>query len=381
MIDLLADLHINVYFALGTAYFLLLSLSNVLWLRMSSRRPRKTTGPLVSVLIPARDEEDNIGRCLDSLVNQTYENYEIIVLDDQSTDRTWNIISEFAHNYPELVKVHKGKKLPESGWTGKAHAMQQLSRLAAGEYFLFTDADTAHQPESVAWAVTNIEAHHVDLVSGYLNHELETFGEKLIVPAMYIMTAFLMPLWLIPSTKTPAFSFAIGQLIMFKRSAFEAIGGYSAVSERISDDIFIVRELKKAGYRAIFLDISDYVSCRMYTGYTESMNGISKNIFDFFKHRPLFFAIALTLLAIFTLLPLYLLIIRLLAIDARTPATELSVLLFALAWSLTLYDRGSRWWVPLLYPVLFLHLLYMTWRCFGKVAVGHGIVWKGRGIR
>jgi len=381
LIELLADLHVNVYFALGTAYFLILSVSNVIWLRLSSRKPKKTDGGLVSVLIPARDEEENIGRCLDSLIGQTYSNYEIIVLDDQSMDRTWEIVTTYERKYPQIVRVHRGKELPESGWTGKAHAMQQLSELAAGEYFLFTDADTIHQHDSVAWAVTNIESHRVDFVSGYLHHELHTFGEKLIVPAMYLMTAFLIPLWLIPSTKRPGLSFAIGQLIMFRRTAFEAIGGYSRVSERISDDIFIVRELKKAGYRAIFLDISNYVRCRMYSGYGESIQGISKNIFDFFKYRPVFFAFALTMLVIFTLLPLYLFLIRLLAIDVQAPATELSVLLFFLSWSVTLYDRGVRWWIPLLYPVLFIHLFYIVWKCFGKVAIGHGIVWKNRSIR
>lgn len=161
--------------------------------------------------------------------------------------------------------------------------MQQLSEYANGDYLLFTDADTVHSKESIAWAVTNIESHGVGCLSGYVSQELNTFGEVLIVRATYIMTTMILPLWLIAATKAPGLSFAIGQFIMFRRQAYEAIGGYSTVSGHISDDIFVVRELKNAGFCLIFLDIHRYVRCRMYIGYRASFNGICKNIYDFFK--------------------------------------------------------------------------------------------------
>ncbi len=232
--------------------------------------------------------------------------------------------------------------LPASGWTGKAHAMQQLSEEAAREYFLYTDADTIHNEDSVAWAATNMERHDVDFLSGYVHHELNTFGERLIVPAMYIMTALILPLWLIPISKAPGISFAIGQFIMFRRNAFEAIGGYSAISARISDDIFITRELKKAGFSTMFLDIRKYARCRMYEGYRASINGITKNIYDFLRYRPVFFAAALTVLILFTLLPLYLLGIHLLSGGALPRSIKDGAMLFTLAWALTLYNRGTK---------------------------------------
>ena len=381
MIVFLTGIHIELLFLLGGLYFLLLSISNILWLRCSSLPPKIFEGPLVSVLIPARDEEKNIGRCLVSLINQSYANYQIIVLDDQSSDHTWDIIAAFEREYPETIKAVKGKPLPGDGWTGKAYAMQQLSAHAKGDYFLYTDADTVHNKHSLSWAVTNMERHGVDFISGYVFQQLKTLGEQLIIPATYIMTALILPLWLIPATKTPALSFAIGQMIMFRRQAFEQIGGYSSICEHISDDVFMARELKKAGFRTIFLDIRKYVSCRMYEGYAASVKGISKNIYDFFKNKPVFFVIALTVLVFFALLPLYLLVLRLLTGSAPVQHTELSVLLFALAWTLTLYDRGLKWWVPLLYPLLFVNLLYMAWQSFGKAAMGRGVVWKGRTIR
>jgi chlorobactene glucosyltransferase len=372
---------IRLLFLLGSAYFLLLSISNIVWLRLSSHAPRITRGRMVSVLIPARDEEKNIGPCLESLLDQTYANYEIVVLDDQSSDRTWEIVSEYARRNPDRLRVVKGEPLRGGGWCGKPHAMQQLSREARGEYLLFTDADTVHGRQSIAWAVTNMEWHKADCVSGYVTQEMNTLGEQCIVPATYIMSAIVLPLWLITALPSPVLSFAIGQVIIFRRHAFEAIGGYSRVAGKITDDLAIARELKKAGFREVFLDIRRHVRCRMYDGYRASFNGISKNIYDMMRTRTLFFAAALTLLVTFIVLPLALLPIQIITGNPAVQRTFLCVMIFLAAWALVLWDRGMRWWTPFLYPILFLHLLYMAWWSFTQSSSGHGIVWKGRTLR
>ena len=375
------DHALRLLFLLGAAYFLLLSLSNILWLRMSSHRPRITRGRMVSVLIPARDEEKNIANCLESLLGQTYANYEVVVLDDQSTDRTWEIVSAYAARSQGRVRALKGEPLPASGWSGKPHALQQLAAHARGDYLLFTDADTVHGRESIAWAVTNMEWHRADCVSGFVFQEMSSLGEQFIVPATYIMSAMVLPLWLIAALPAPGLSFAIGQVIMFRRHAFEAIGGYSRVAATISDDMAIARELKKAGFREVFLDIQRHVRCRMYEGYRASFNGVSKNIYDLVRNQSVFFAAAVTLLVTFVVLPLALLPIQILTGNPAMQGTFLCVLIFLVAWALVLYDRGMRWWTPFLYPVLFVHLLYMAWWSFGQAASGHGIVWKRRTLR
>jgi chlorobactene glucosyltransferase len=372
------DHALRLMFFLGAAYFLLLSISNIVWLRMSSHRPRITRGRMVSILVPARDEEKNIARCLDSLLQQTYTNYEIVVLDDQSTDRTWEILSTCQRENPGKVRIVKGEPLSESGWCGKPHAMHQLSRHARGEYLLFTDADTIHGPESVAWAVTNIEWHKADCLSGFVLQQMDTLGEQCIVPATYIMSAMVLPLWLIAAIPAPGLSFAIGQMIMFRRRVYDAIGGYASVAGEISDDLAIARELKRAGFREVFLDIRRHVRCRMYDGYRASFNGLSKNIYDLARHRSIFFAAAITLLVTFVVLPLALLPIQVLTGNPAMQLTFLCVLTFLVAWALVLYDRGMRWWTPFLYPVLFVHLLYMAWWSFAHAASGQGVVWKGR---
>ena len=372
---------VRLVFVLGAAYFLFLSISNVVWLRMSSRAPRLRRGRKVSVLVPARNEERNLPACLDSLLDQTYLNYEVVVLDDQSSDRTWEIVRSYARKHPGRVRGVRGEPLAENGWLGKPHAMQQLARQASGEYLMFTDADTVHGRESIAWAVTNLEAHHADVVSGYVQQELVTLGEQCIVPATYIMSAMLLPLWLIASVPIPGLSFAIGQLLVIRRGAFEAIGGYSRVKDEISDDLAIARELKRAGFREVFLDIRRHIRCRMYDGYRASFMGLSKNIYDIARRRTLLFAAAITLLVGIVVLPLALLPIQILTGAAGSGRTLLAVAGFLLAWAVVLYDRGLRWWAPLLYPVLFVHLLYMAWWCFAQIVSGHGVSWKGRTAR
>ncbi len=211
--------------ALAAIYFCILALSNILWLRASCRKPRVDSSARVSVLIPARNEERNIGPCLDSLLRQSYRNCEILVLDDQSTDRTWQIISRYEREHPQSIRAIRGRPSPVDGWIGKPHALHQLAQQANGEYLFFTDADTIHQPQSVAWAVTNLERHHVDLVSGYAAQTLGTVGEALLVPIMYLMTTIVMPIWLIAATRAPFFTFAIGQLVAIRRKAYDAPAG------------------------------------------------------------------------------------------------------------------------------------------------------------
>ena len=369
---------IRLVLLLGAGYFLLLSISNVVWLRVSSHEPRLRRGRKVSVLVPARNEERSIRPCIDSLLDQTYANYEIVVLDDQSSDRTGEIIAGYQERFPGRFRALQGEPLTEEGWLGKPHAMQQLARSAAGEYLMFTDADTIHGRESIAWAVTNLESHRADCLSGYVFQEMDTLGEQFIVPAMYIMSAMLLPLWLITALPAPGLSFAVGQLLLVRRSAFEAIGGYARVCGQISDDLAIARELKRAGFREVFLDIRRHVRCRMYDGYRASFDGLSKNIYDIARHRSVLFAAAITLLVAFVVLPLAMLPVQILTGAAGAGRTLLCVAGFLLAWAVALYDRGLRWWAPLLYPVVFIHLLYMAWWSFALILSGQGVRWKGR---
>ena len=368
-------------FAAGSAYFFVLALSNIIWLKASCRRPSRKGGPLVSVLIPARNEEGNIARCLDSLLSQSYENYEVLALDDCSTDCTWAIIDGYARHHPAQVRAIHGRPLPATGWNGKPHALHQLAGQARGEYLLFTDADTVHGPDSIAWAVTNLERHRVDFLSAYVRQDLRRFGEALLVPNMYLMTAVIMPIWLIPVTRGPMFSFAIGQLVLMRKAAYEAAGGYAAVSGEINDDISIARAARRAGFRTIFLDARRHVRCRMYEGFRASFKGLTKNISEFLNRKVASLVAASLAVVLLFLLPYALAVPYLVKGWALAELVVGSALLFQFTWCAVLYDRRLRWWVPFLYPATFGFMVVMMWRGFGRLRRGVGLLWKGRVVR
>jgi|WetSurMetagenome_2_1015567.scaffolds.fasta_scaffold01355_12 chlorobactene glucosyltransferase len=363
----------------GCAIFFVLSISNTLYLFFSSKRPSLTNGPRISVLVPARDEESNIGRCLDSLLTQTYQNYEVVVYDDMSSDGTWDIVREYAQRNP-AVKAVRGTELP-AGWFGKPHAMQRLAQHATGEYFLFTDADTVHGPHSVSWAVTNAMAHRADVLSAYTRQLTRSFGESAVLSNIYLNTVMFIPLWLIPVIPLPFISHIFGQYIIFKASVFRGMGGYECVRNRISEDVYIGRELKRRGHRIVFLDVQKHVTCRMYTTFGGAVEGIAKNIYDFFeKHVASVFALS-AFIAAGIELPVALLAKEILTGGSNLALAAAPVALFLAAWGTFLIGRKMRWYVPLLYPLFFLLLIYIGWKSVIDDTFGKGYLWKGRFVK
>ncbi|MDR0497126.1 MAG: glycosyltransferase, partial [Treponema sp.] len=288
MLTYLAELLSPFYYpvlVVAAAYFFILSLANHYEMWRCALPPEITDGQMVSVLVPARNEEAHIERCLNSLRNQLYKNYEILVLNDNSGDKTLEIINGIAAT-DNRVRVFDGKPLPED-WYGKPFAMHQLTQQARGEILIFTDADTVHSPASIAWAVTNMQGLKADLISGYVGQIFKSFGEVITVPLMFCLTGFIIPLFLNRFVNVHWFSAAIGQFIAVKREVFDAIGGCESFKKKTSEDIYMCRRIRSKGYSTRFLNITEYVSCRMYDGYRCAIEGIGKNIFDFLGKNTL----------------------------------------------------------------------------------------------
>lgn len=375
----LIELYLDLIVA-SSLYFALLAVSNVVYIQSITKKPAITSGPKVSVLIPARNEEDNIDACIESLINQTYENYEIIILDDNSDDSTWERIQQWQKRHPELISVIQGKPLP-ADWYGKPYAMQQLAAQATGDYFLFTDADTVHRETSISWAVTNMEKHNADMISGYAHHSTHSLGESLIVPSLYLNTTVLLPLWLISTTKHPLFAFAIGQFAVFRASTFKEMDGYTSVKQRITEDIYIAREMKKRGYKVLFLDEKRQCSCRMYRGLRQAVIGFEKNVYDFFEHKLYPLAILIPFALGFFLLPIALLIQQCITGGEFVVHAALSVGIFFTAWTVVIIDRGGTWYMPLLYPCMFIAMMVVSIKSIIDSIRGQGYEWKGRIVR
>lgn len=359
-----------------SALFLLLALCNIIEMRANTKKPVLTDGPMVSVLIPARDEEANIERCILSLENQSYQNYEILVIDDNSTDNTYAILEKLSKQYSNL-RIFRGQPL-KKGWFGKPYALQQLSEKARGEILLLTDADTVHAPTSVSWAASNITKLNADFVSGYVGQELVTFGEKITVPLMFMLTGFILPLVLNRLKKTSIFSSAIGQYIAVKKSVFDTCGGYEAIKGKTTEDIYLARHIKKQGYKTRFLDISDQVSCRMYQGYMQGVDGIGKNIFDFFGKNTFLLAVVFFGVFFFLLFPFPILLSLIYENHPCLSQMIFANILYTLTWFVILVDRKINWLFAFLWPLLFGNLLFMAARSWAKTVSGQGFEWKGR---
>jgi len=244
--------------------------------------PPSQTGPRVSVLVPARNEEANIGECVRSLLGQGLgDDLEIIVADDNSRDRTAEIVSELAAERPRMTLISVPP--PPEGWLGKTHALDFAMQYAHGEWLLFTDADTRHEPRTLAAVITRAEKEKLDLVSFSPRQETHTWWEKAVIPLVFQELGKLYPFSRVNDPDDPLAA-ANGQYILMRRSAYEAVGGHRAVRNEIVEDVELARLVKKAGLRIWFGPGEGVVSARMYRRYSEMWDGWRKNLYPLY-HR------------------------------------------------------------------------------------------------
>ena len=344
--------------------------------------------PFVSILVPARNEEDCIEACIRSLVGQEYAQLEVLVLDDQSSDDTVLIVQRLIDELPEKQKARlrliRGGELPR-GWIGKNFACQQLAQQARGEYLLFTDADTIHTPEMLQTVINYMQQTRVQLLTGQPEQVLGSTGERLIVPLLNFTILTLLPVTLIGRRPEPSLATGNGQLLCFQHTAYEGIGGHTAVKGRILEDVLLARKIKAAGYRMAFVDALELVQCRMYHSWREVWVGFSKNLFAFYNYSLPFAIFALLLnLLLFVLPALLLLSAPFIAIPQYILFYTLVAYILAVTMRVLLtlrFIRVQRWLMliySLLHPIsIMLECLILMnairWR-YRKT----GTMWKGR---
>jgi chlorobactene glucosyltransferase len=240
------------------------------------RRVSRLATPRVSVLIPMRNEAAVIGATVASLLAQAYPNFEIWLLDDQSTDDSAKVALAAAGGDPRLT-VLTGKPLP-AGWLGKNWACQQLAERAGGDYLLFTDADVRWEPGALSALMAEAASTRADLLTAWPRQVTLTWGERLVVPLMGFSILAYLPALAVHSSPWPVFAAAIGQCLLFKRSAYEQIGGHAAIKQQITDDMACAYAIKRQKLRFRMADGADFLACRMYRSWAEVRNGYAKNI-------------------------------------------------------------------------------------------------------
>lgn len=342
-------------------------------------------GPLVSVVIPARNEVARIAGCLAGLASQRYRQFEVIVVDDASEDGTAAVARSYAHRLPALTVIG-GEPLP-AGWAGKCWACWQGAQAARGELLLFLDADVLPQPELLAALVGRMAEEELDLLTLVPLIRLESLAEKAVLPAFASLLAAVHPLERVNDPRSPA-AFAIGQCLMLRRAAYDALGGHRAVRGSVLEDVDLARLVKSRGRRLEALVAPDLIAVRMYSGWPSLAEGLKKNAVAGFRSGGWRAAWAGLRQLALVVAPLDLLAAAVWLARAR-PASAAGRTLALAAGGLALLGAVCWGWMVrrrhrispawgLLFPLGTALYYGLATDALLRLATGRGVTWKGR---
>jgi len=343
--------------------------------KRSEARPPDAGSHRLSVLIPARNEEQNLPTTLAAVLANTGADFEVLVLDDHSTDRTAEIVQAFASRDPRL-RLHTAPALP-TGWCGKPHACHMLAGLAKNPLLVFLDADVRLAPDALRRMAAFMATTPAALASGVPRQELGTFSERLLIPLIHSVLLGYLPMFWARRSTWPAFAAGCGQLFIARADAYRQSGGHAAIRATLHDGIKLPRAFRLAGFRTELFDPTDVAVCRMYHTNAEVWSGLGRNATE-------------GIAAPATILPMTVLLCGgqvlpwlLLATAPWLTATAFTVALAAAGLSLLpRWLSVIRFRQPLssalLHPLGVLALLGIQWAALIRHCRGQPSVWKGR---
>ena len=356
---------------------LIINLKSIKTPSVRSKVPKEP--PLISVLVPARNEEANIGACLESLQKQDYPNFEVIVLDDNSEDRTAEIVRDKARQ-DDRIRLVSGQPLPD-GWAGKPFACQQLAKEAKGTWFLFADADTLHEPHMLRSVLALAMQLKTSLLSGFPRQITRSLPQKIAVPLIYFIIIGWVPLWWIHRAKSKMASIAIGQFLFFSRDEYWRIGGHEVVKSRILEDIWMGIEVSRHRGRHVAVDLSSVVSCDMYPSVAVMWHGLVRCIYSVVAITPLLLLVLIFIAVFLYVAPFYWLwngfFMSPTPLLWRVMVISQVVLILLIRWLIDARFKApaiSVWLHPLGIGYLFISVIYASWRWW----IGAGVSWKER---
>lgn len=332
----------------------------------------------VSILVPARNEAHRVlEKSISSMLVQTYKNYELIVLNDRSTDNTQEILEKL-ETQNEQLKIIKGKE-PENDWLGKPHALKQAFENSKGEWILTADADICFAPETLETVIKYAEENNFDALTLIPKQIFGSFWEKLFMPVFGWFCLLEMPLHRVNASDRKE-SMGVGNFFMFRRKVLKNIGGFESVKSEVAEDLKLAEILKKQKYK-LRIDYAEFIETRMYAGFREIWEGFTKNLFSgmkfsiaktifgslsilFFGVLPVFFAVFFLFFQNFNLfVPLF-------------AAYIFQILIFIF---INLKWRGNVFYA-FLTPVGLALFLAILINSTVKILSGKGVIWKGRAI-
>ena len=370
----------QVIIAIGLVIFTFNIILNLRSLKRPSRDSKiPEPAPFVSVLIPARNEESNIATCIGSLQQQDYPNFEVLVLDDNSSDRTADIVEQIAAG-DSRIQLFRGEPLPE-GWAGKPFACHQLAEKARGSWLMFVDADTRHASHMIRSVLALALKSGVSLLSGFPRQLTTSLSQKVAMPVLYFVVMSGLPLWLFQRSKKPKPSLAIGQFLLFPREEYWRIGGHKAVKSRILEDVWLGVEVIRHGGRHVAVDLSTVVCCHMYRSVGAMWEGFIKWVYSIAAFSPAALVGLMAAGYVFYLAPFYWLWNSLFMVPAPTgwrPIVIFQVaIILLMRWLVDKRFKAplvSTFLHPLGFSFLFLACLYASLRR----VTGAGVSWKKR---
>ncbi|MGC9375510.1 MAG: glycosyltransferase [Bacteroidales bacterium] len=360
-----------IYLAYISFLFLGMQLFNValnLVFKQRIKYSRAENKELISVLIPARNEEANLSSLLSDLQKFKNENIEIIVFDDESVDDTAKVVLDYAKQDKRIVLI-QSEGLPE-GWLGKNHACYQLAQKARNKYLLFLDADVRIEINVINDAVSYLKRFNLKLLSIFPTQIQKTFGEKISVPVMNYILLTLLPLVFVRISPFKSHAAANGQFMLFEAETYKKIQPHFLFKNSAVEDIKIARYFKKINLKIACLTGEKRIKCRMYKTYKEAMRGFSKNVFMFFGNLP-FLAFLFWAFSAFGFIPVWLALPQFLIYYFASLASVL--LLYSLV------GRQNSVLNILLFPFHLLFLTTILGNAF-KVKKNKNLEWKERNI-
>jgi hypothetical protein len=337
-------------------------------------KPRAQRTSSVSVLIPARNEEQNIRATVASVLANHGIDFEVVVLDDHSTDDTAKIISEIASR-DSRVRLETAPPLP-AGWCGKQHACHTLAQLARNPLLVFIDADVRLAPDALARLAGFMEQPEVALASGVPRQELGTISERLLIPLIHFILLGFLPMRAMRRTKSPAFSAGCGQLFIARRAAYQICGGHAQLRDSLHDGIKLPRVFRRAGFATDLFDATDIATCRMYHTNAETWRGLGKNATEGLAAPGTILPMT-ALLGLGQILPFLLMFLT----SPGSWAFAFSAMGGGLAWwprAVAARRFRQSWLGALLHPLGVLLLLGIQWQALLQKILGRPMQWKGR---
>ena len=389
MIDTLLNIIINynnfIYWYISLliiAFFTVVTgITNFLWLKKIPTSKNISDSKLVSILIPARNEADVIESTIKSIINQSYKNYELIILDDNSSDSTKAIIQKQAKLNSKIEFIN-GLSLPE-GWLGKNWACHQLSEKAEGEYILFMDADTILDKFILEDSVIALQKEKIDLLSLVPGRDTKLIADHAMKKIISWFIVCWLPMKLAINLNAPFLSATFGQFMLFKKSSFNDIGGFEAIRDNPVDDFQLGRNIKKNLFKWMLFDAAFRITTRTYNTNKDLISGYSKNIFPAVGYSISIFLVIFLILISFVLgstIPIILYALGILQNQQLILLCVSLLILLFISWEIVTIRFKYSIFTPFSFPLLISLILLLALRSFID-NVFYSSTWKGRSYR